>query len=331
LILAAIMCASAFWAPSAPGQKSTQQETLLQRAIQKETVDGDLEGAMVLYRQIIAANGQNRAVTAKALLGLGGCLERLGQQEARKVYERLLAEYSDQAQEVTQARDRLAAISRAALTSSREPRFRKVEMAARLGYAAPQLSPDGKELAFTYRGAVWVVPVASTADPNTTGIPTKLTGPRDAFGVAWSPDGGSIAFNAPTGIFLIARAGGVPKEVIKVPAHPNDRRMRTISLSSSGTRLAYSRGGSLAESRVYVVGTGGRAPTELPSGAGNSMPAFSPEEASGLRAHLEVGATAGERQCDDGRGRDLDRARRGRQSGHGEQAARVAGESGVVA
>ena len=101
LTLAAIVCASVSWAPSVPGQKNTQQETLLQRAIQKETVDGDLEGAMTLYRQIVAANGPSRAVTAKALLGLGGCLERLGQQEARKVYERLVAEYSDQAHEVT--------------------------------------------------------------------------------------------------------------------------------------------------------------------------------------------------------------------------------------
>jgi Tol biopolymer transport system component len=276
LILAAIVCASAFWAAAAPSQKDTQQETLLQRAIQKETVDGDLEGAMVLYRQIIAANGQNRAVTAKALLGLGGCLERLGQQEARKVYERLIAEYSDQAQEVTRARDRLAAISRTARESSREPRFRKVAMATSLGgYADARLSPDGKEMAFTDRGAVWVVPVASRADPDTAGIPTKLTGPLDAFGVAWSPDGRSIAFNTPSGISLIARSGGAPKEVIKVPGKTLDRRMRTISVSPDGTRLAYSRGRSLGESRVYLAATGGEAPTELPSGAGNSMPAFS--------------------------------------------------------
>jgi len=276
LILTAIMCASVFWAPSAPGQKNTQQETLLQRAIQKETVDGDLEGAMVLYRQIIAANGQNRAVTAKALLGLGGCLERLGQQEARKVYERLIAEYSDQAQEVTRARDRLAAISRTARESSREPRFRKVAMATSLGgYADARLSPDGKEMAFTDRGAVWVVPVASRADPDTAGIPTKLTGPLGAFGVAWSPDGRSIAFNTPSGISLIARSGGAPKEVIKVPGKTLDRRMRTIGVSPDGTRLAYSRGRSLGESRVYLAATGGEAPTELPSGAGNSMPAFS--------------------------------------------------------
>ena len=250
---------------------------VLRAAIEKEDVAGDLEGAMALYRQIIAANGKNRPVTAKALLRLGGCYEKLGQAEARKMYERLVAEYSDQAQEVTQARDRLTAISRAALASSREPRFRRVEMATTLGYAHVRLSPDGKEMAFTDGGAVWVVPVASRADPNTTGIPTKLTGPLDALGVAWSPDGRSIAFNTPSGISLIPRSGGVPKEVIKVASGPNDRRMRTISVSPDATRLAYSRGGSPAESRVYVAGTVGGTPTELPSGAGNSMPAISPD------------------------------------------------------
>src|SRR5512136_1014660 len=75
----------------------------LRAAIEKEEVTGDLEGAMTLYRQIIAANSKNRAVTAKALLRLAGCYEKLGQTEARKLYERLVAEYSDQAQEVTQA------------------------------------------------------------------------------------------------------------------------------------------------------------------------------------------------------------------------------------
>jgi Tol biopolymer transport system component len=246
----------------------------LRAAIEKEEVVGDLEGAMTLYRQIIAANSKNRPVTAKAMLRLAGCYEKLGQTEARKLYERLLAEFSDQAQETAAARDRLAVISRAAQVSSREPRFRKVVM-TRLGYADAQLSPDGKEIAFTDGGAVWVVPIVGGADPNTTGIPVKLTGPLDASGVGWSPDGRSIAFNTRTGISLIPRSGGAPREVIKVPAGTNDRRMRTISVSGDGAMLAYSRGGSLGDSRVYVAGTVGGTPMELPGGAGNSMPAFS--------------------------------------------------------
>ena len=76
---------------------------------------------------------------------------------------------------------------------------------------------------------------------------------------------------------MIARSGGVPREVIEAPGSANDGRMRTISVSRDGTKLAFSRGKSLRESRVYVAGTGGGTPTELPSGASNSMPAFSPD------------------------------------------------------
>ena len=273
----------------AAAQGQERLDLQLKAAVYKETVEGDLQGAMTLYKQIVSNASVPRPIAAAALLGLGGCYEKLGQAEARKVYERLLAEYSDQAQEAAQARDRLAAISRTARMSSQEPRFRKVAMATRLVYADAQLSPDGKEMAFTDRGVVWVVPVASRADSNTTGIPTKLTGPLGAFGVAWSRDGGSIVFNTRTGISLIARSGGVPKEVIRDANRTNDPQMRTISVSPDGIRLAYSRGRSPEESRVFLAGTGGEAPKELPSGAGNSMPAFAPDGKRLAYVHISKG------------------------------------------
>ena len=260
----------------AGAQGQDRPEAQLKAAIYKETVEADLQGAITLYKQIVSNGAAPRPVAAAALLGLGGCYEKLGQRDARTVYERLVAEYPDQAQEATQARERLAAMSRAVPASSREPRFRKVVMTG-LGYADAQLSPDGEEIAFTDSGAVWVVPVATGTDPIRTGIPAKLTGPLDARGIGWSPDGRSIAFNTPTGISLITRSGGVPTEVIKVPVGTNDRRLRTISVSSDGTRLAYSRGASLGASRVYLAGTGGGTPAELPGAAGTSMPAFSPD------------------------------------------------------
>ena len=266
------------WTLAASGvPQSEDPAVLLRAAIEKEEVDGDLEAAIEQYKRVITLADQNRAVVAQALLRLGGCHERLGHAEARKAYERVVAEYADQGPEANRARDRLAAISRTARDSFREPRFRRIVMASGLGYSDARLSQDGKEMAFTDQGAVWVVPIASSADANAMGIPVKLTGAVEARGVGWSPDGRSIAVNTPTGISMVARSGGTPREVIGVPSRTNDRRMRTISVSPDGTRLAYSRGGSLAESRVYVAGTVGGTPTELPGGAGNSMPAFSPD------------------------------------------------------
>src|SRR5512136_534668 len=133
----------------AAAQGQERPDLQLKAAVYKETVEGDLQGAITLYNQIVSNTSVPRPIAAAALLGLGGCYEKLGQAEARKVYERLLAEYSDQAQEAAQARDRLAAISRTVRMSSQEPRFRKVAMATRLVYADAQLSPDGKEMAFT--------------------------------------------------------------------------------------------------------------------------------------------------------------------------------------
>jgi Tol biopolymer transport system component len=262
------------------GQGANQAEVQLQAAIKAEVFDGNLKVAIERYQEIITTFRSDRPVVAKALVRMGQCYEKLGEaqaSEARQAYERVVRDFADQTDAAQEARALLAAISRTAVASSREPRFRKVAMATGLGYADARLSPDGKEMAFTDRGAVWVVPLASGTGPNTTGIPMKLTGSIDALGIAWSPDGRSIAFNTPTGISLIARSGGGPRDVIEVPGSANDSRMRTISVSRDGTRLAYSRGGSLSESRVYVVGTGGGTATELPNGAGNSMPAFSPD------------------------------------------------------
>ena len=262
------------------GQAANQAEVQLQAAIKAEVFDGNLKVAIERYQEIITTFRSDRPIVAKALVRMGQCYEKLGEaqaSEARQAYERVVRDFADQTDAAQEARALLAAISRTAVASSREPRFRKVAMATGLGYADARLSPDGKEMAFTDRGAVWVVPLASGTGPNTTGIPMKLTGSIDALGIAWSPDGRSIAFNTPTGISLIARSGGGPRGVIEVPGSANDSRMRTISVSRDGTRLAYSRGGSLSESRVYVVGTGGGTATELPNGAGNSMPAFSPD------------------------------------------------------
>src|SRR5512136_1953298 len=92
----AVMAALGVLLPMAGGAQQADPGVLLRAAIEKEHVAGDVDGAMALYHQIIAANGKNRAVTAKALLHLGGCHEKLGQAEAREVYERLVAEYPDQ-------------------------------------------------------------------------------------------------------------------------------------------------------------------------------------------------------------------------------------------
>src|SRR5580658_3732720 len=70
---------------------------MLQRAIRLENVQGDLSGAIDLYKKVVAG-ATDRAIVAKALLGLGESYEKQGNAEAQKAYERLVKEYSDQAE-----------------------------------------------------------------------------------------------------------------------------------------------------------------------------------------------------------------------------------------
>jgi hypothetical protein len=80
----------------------------LEAGIAKEEADGDLKAAITVYQQIAGDTSAPRAVRAKALLRLGRCDEKLGQQ-ARQVYEQILRDYADQPVAV-QARTRLAAL-----------------------------------------------------------------------------------------------------------------------------------------------------------------------------------------------------------------------------
>ena len=81
---------------------------LLRAAIEKEEVDGNLQAAIDLYKQLVAKFGDNRAVAAKALVRLGGCYEKLGLREATSAYQRVLADYPDRTEEVGIAREKLS-------------------------------------------------------------------------------------------------------------------------------------------------------------------------------------------------------------------------------
>lgn len=131
-IVAALLAVLTLGAAGPP----SEGELLLQRAIQKEHVDGDLKAALKLYESVLQVAKNDRAVAAEALLRMGQCHEKLGHAEARAAYERLLRDYPDQAEKVQVARQRLSA-----LDASRAD----VPVARRLhtGGSAHAISPDG--------------------------------------------------------------------------------------------------------------------------------------------------------------------------------------------
>src|SRR5665647_2550284 len=90
-------------------QQTTEQ--LYQSALYKEEIEGELDAAIKIYETIIKQYPENRPVSAKSLLHSGICKERLGMKEAQKSYERVVRDYTDQSDIVSQAKVRLAVLS----------------------------------------------------------------------------------------------------------------------------------------------------------------------------------------------------------------------------
>lgn len=111
LILTTALCA----AQSADTKKA---RSLMQAAQAKETIGGDLKGAIDLYRQAAKAARADRAVAVEAMLKVAECQERQGLAEARKTYEEIVRDYGDQKVAVDTARRKLG------VTASTETRAR---------------------------------------------------------------------------------------------------------------------------------------------------------------------------------------------------------------
>ncbi len=92
-------------------QISTSQQTsgqLFEKALYAQDIKGDLTEAIKIYQQILDDNSSDRQVSAKALLNIGMCHEKLGNQEATKTYNRLINNFPDQKNEVAIAKERLS-------------------------------------------------------------------------------------------------------------------------------------------------------------------------------------------------------------------------------
>ena len=90
---------------------SNSQQTagqLFEKALYAEEIEGSLAEAVRIYQEILNDSPDNRSISAKALLHIGMCYEKLGSEQARQAYGQLISKYSEQEQEVAMARDRIA-------------------------------------------------------------------------------------------------------------------------------------------------------------------------------------------------------------------------------
>jgi Tol biopolymer transport system component len=103
LVLGSVPLAQAPVRPPSPARQFEQAVTLMDSR-------GDYEGAARLFEAVAAS--ADRALAARALVFLGTCYERVGDEKARQAYERVLAQYADQRAAAAQARARLAVLQR---------------------------------------------------------------------------------------------------------------------------------------------------------------------------------------------------------------------------
>jgi Tol biopolymer transport system component len=179
--------------PLAFAQKDPRAEAQLQAAINKETVEGNLKGAIEQYKKL--AKSPNRPVAAKALLHLGECYEKQGNTEARKTFEKLIGEYKDQPEVVAQASIRLNALG-VVPPKSTDLLFRKAWTGPEIDIVGPP-SPDGRYIAYVDKDTfdLGIHDLTTGSNRRLTHRDVKAKEFEMALEAAWSPDGMRLAYS----------------------------------------------------------------------------------------------------------------------------------------
>ena len=143
LALVALTTMLAVTRSNVTAQVRDKTDAAFKAAMDKETVEGDLRGAIEQYKKI--AQSQDRSIAAKALIRMAECYQKLGDVQARTIFEQVVRDYADQPDAVKTARARLG-VTPGALNTGMTTRQvwtgREVDT-----YGS--VSPDGRLISFT--------------------------------------------------------------------------------------------------------------------------------------------------------------------------------------
>lgn len=184
------------------GVYQDEAQVLLKAAAHQELVQGDLEAAIEIYEKILDQYPSERNVAAEALLKLGMSYEKLGKNEAKEAYERLLKDYADQSDQAQRARTRLEELDKTEPRPDSGPTMRRVWVDSDKTYFpdfSSTPSPDGRYLPFID----WATGDVAVHDLQ-TGVNRFLTTAKpisgtkyegSAYSTAFSPDGTQVAYS----------------------------------------------------------------------------------------------------------------------------------------
>jgi Tol biopolymer transport system component len=169
---------------------ASDADKMLEAARQKETLEGDLAGAIKQYNAIVAKFSKtDRSAAAMALVHMAECHQKLGDEEAKKVYDRVVREYGDQREAVAMARAHLSITQQPGRQSNT-----LVWTRDKLN-ASPTVSYDGRYISFIDldTGDVALHEIATGLDRHLTNNP-KGSGER-GYGAIVSRDGKLTVYN----------------------------------------------------------------------------------------------------------------------------------------
>ncbi|MFC2167049.1 tetratricopeptide repeat protein [Acidobacteriota bacterium] len=174
---------------------------LLRSAIEKEEVDGDLQGAIDLYQQIIEKFSDNQATAAQAQLRIGLCYEKLGQKSvllAKDAFQKVINNYPSQSDEVRIAKEKLSRLIQIAEKIAKAPLV-MTNKKIWAGYQSFRLgapSPDGRYISYPPDNAVLgLLEIATGKKLLITNKGSRDESDGGALYSRWSADGKQIVYD----------------------------------------------------------------------------------------------------------------------------------------
>jgi len=192
-ILAAVLAAVfGMMQPALPNQQMA-----FEKALALEDVHAKLPEAIALYQKVVNESG-DKTLAAQAQLRIGMCHLKLGHKEAQTAFQKVIDNYSGQAETVRLAREQLSLLRRARALVERKDQ----EPATRLVWSGPEAgsvaapSPDGKHLSFVdwSTGDLAVHDLETGRNRRLTNKGSWEQSSENALDSTWSPDGKQIAF-----------------------------------------------------------------------------------------------------------------------------------------
>lgn len=194
---------------------SQGSEKLFQKGLVKEEGEGSLQEAIDIYNQVVEDVSAERSLRANALLHVGICYEKLGQEKAKKTYEKLIADFADQEEIVAIGKNKLSYLNAGIkVTKNDGLTIRQVWSPAEDTYG---VSPDGRYLNYIDWDAIAVavkdLQTGKTWNLNTGNWETWEYPDKSI----WAPDSKQLAyfwFNGPVSELHIASIDGSEDRII---------------------------------------------------------------------------------------------------------------------